>query len=54
MNQRGILEECVTRNQVIVRLSETTAMASSTVPHRKPLKGSRKLFHFVEIPGFLM
>lgn len=48
------MEECVARRQVVVRLREMSAMASNTVPHRKLLKGSRKLFHFVDIPGFLM
>jgi hypothetical protein len=54
MYQSGRLEQCVTKPQATERLREMSAIASNTVPHRKPLKGLKKFLQFVESPGFLM
>jgi len=50
----GRLEVGVARCQLAERVAEVIAMVSNTAVHRRLLKGLRKLFQFVDIPGFLM
>jgi hypothetical protein len=50
----GRPEGGVARCQLAERVAEVIAMVSNTAVHRRLLKGLRKLFQFVDIPGFLM
>jgi hypothetical protein len=50
----GRPEGDVARCQLAERVAEVIAMVSKTAVHRRLLKGLRKLFQFVEIPGFRM
>ena len=50
----GRPEGGVARSQLAERVAEVIAMVSNTAVHKWLLKGLRKLFQFVDKPGFLM
>jgi hypothetical protein len=54
MYQSGKVDDRVTTRQVTERQADMIAIVSRIHPQSKPLKGSRKLSQFVEMPGFLM
>lgn len=54
MYHSGKLDVRLTRRHAAERKADRIAIVNRIVTHSRLLKGSRKLFQFVEIPGFLM